>query len=157
MNSCPPPLLYLSLFKSYSHSLSSKIFLFFLFTATPIMREKGTNFLPIYGIRCYFQPLLDAHPFASFFPSPQHRTFNRSYAGRNIRKRNAKCVRLCQVPCQAALLFSGPRPYNLALVLRSGSFSRTDPHLRQQVLSTAPPQPQQFENSALPPLLQFWL
>lgn len=117
---------------------------FFLFTDTPIIRDKGTNSLPIYGIPCYFQPLLDAHPFASFFPTPQHRTFIRSFAGRNIWKRNAKYVRFCQVPCQAALLSSGPRPYNLALVLRSGSFSRkTDPHLRQQVLSTAPPQPQQ--------------
>lgn len=85
-------------------------------------------------------------PFACFLPSPQRRAFIRSYAGRNIRKRNAKCVRLCQVPCQAVLLFPGPRPYNLALVVRSGSFcGRTDPHLRQQVLSTAPPHPSNLE------------
>lgn len=63
INSCPPPLLYLSPFQSLSpFPHFQNIYIFFLFTATPIIRNKGTNSLPIYGIPCYFQLPFDVHP-----------------------------------------------------------------------------------------------
>lgn len=51
-----------------------------------------------------------------------------------------KMCRLCQVPCQAALLYPELRPYNRPSVFVHvwPTFQRTHSHLRQQVLCIIP-------------------
>lgn len=87
----------------------------FLFIATPITREKGTNSLSSYGL-----PYISSH---FEVPSPvqassQAHSIELSVEPKLGETQEEKCkmCRFCQVPHQAALLYPEPRPYNLTSV-----------------------------------------
>lgn len=110
----------------------------FLFTVTPIIREKGTNSLPIYGMHVTFNHFQAPNPVQ--VSSQAHSTELSSVPSREKHKEEkCKMGRLCHGLCQAALLYPGLGPCNLTPVFMLGPFSRTNSHLRQQVLSTALP------------------
>lgn len=136
MNSCPPPLLYLSPVSPILIPSLPKYLYSFLFTATPVIREKGVNSLPVYGMLCHFQPLSGANPL--HVSSQAHNIELSSEPKWGETEEICKMCRLGQGPCQAALLDPGLRLYNLTWVFLLGPCARrANPHLRLQVWSTA--------------------
>lgn len=112
MNSCPPPLCTFLPFSPIPIPSRLKYLYSFLFTITPITREKKTNSLPIYGTFVTFNHFQAPNPVQ--VSSQAHSTeFSSVPSWEKHKEEKCKMCRLCQGLWQAAFLYPGLGPCNL--------------------------------------------